>query len=82
MKVLGAAGAAGWSRSLDQFDGGQILRDFFAGPRGEIRVVWLRTPWSDSGRFAGAVFSDATTKKDRNAWSVSGKRGLLEFLAG
>lgn len=53
----------------------------FTSEAGVVRAVWLRTPWSDSGRWTGALFSEKATKGDRNVWKVSGKGGLLELLS-
>lgn len=80
-EVLGAARRGGWALDHQSFDGGNILRDTFTGIPGVVRVVWLRTPWTDSGRFAGAVFSDRVRQVDRNVWSLRGKSGLIEMLS-
>ena len=71
---------AGWQHDPATFDGGNIIRDTFTGALGTIRIVWLRTPWSDTGRYAGAIFSEKATHKDRNVWKVTGTDGLLELL--
>ena len=41
--------------------------------------MWLRTPWSE-GRYAGAIFSEKATHKERNVWKVGTKDGLIELL--
>lgn len=81
MNVLGRAHTHGWVHDMATYDDGNIIRDQFSSELGVIRAVWLRTPWSDSGRWAGSVFSDKVTKQDRNVWKVSGKGGLLELLS-
>lgn len=81
MNVLGRANAHGWTHSMAIYDEGNIIRDEFTSELGVVRAVWLRTPWSDSGRWTGSVFSEKATKKDRNVWKVSGKGGLLELLS-
>ncbi len=78
--VLGQALTHGWQHDMGEFDGGSIIRDTFTSELGEIRVVWLRTPWSDSGRYAGALYSERATRKDRNVWKVTQRDGLLELL--
>ena len=80
LPVLEAAKRGGWEIRSEQFDGGDILRDVFIGDRGVIRVVWLRTPWSDDGRYAGAILSDKRSGTDRNVWKVSGSDGLIALL--
>lgn len=82
LNVLRAAKKGGWSHDQGVFDDSNIIRDLFTGDRGQVRVVWIRTPWSLSGRYAGALFSDAAEKKDRNVWKVTGSGGLLELLGG
>lgn len=79
-EVLGAAKRGGWDLDHQSFDGGNILRDTFTGIPGVVRVVWLRTPWTDTGRFAGAVFSDRMRRTDRNVWSLRGNNGLIPML--
>lgn len=79
--VIGRALAHGWIHDMAQYDDGNIIRDAFTHDIGIIRVVWLRTPWSDSGRWTGSVFSEKATKKDRDVWKVTGKDGLLELLS-
>lgn len=80
-EVLGAARRGGWTLDHQSFDGGNILRDTFTGTPGVVRVVWLRTPWTDSGRFAGAVLSERVRQVDRNVWTLRGKSGLIEMLS-
>lgn len=81
MNVLGRANAHGWKHDMAIYDDGNIIRDEFTSELGVIRAVWLRTPWSDSGRWTGSVFSERATRKDRNVWKVSGKDGLLDLLS-
>jgi hypothetical protein len=80
LDVLGAANKAGWQHDTAVFDNGDIVRDLFTGDAGVIRCVWIRTPWSSDGRWAGAVFSDARTRTDHNLWTLAARRGLLELL--
>lgn len=80
MEVLAAAKRGEWTLDSGSFDSGNILRDTFTGIPGVVRVVWLRTPWTDSGRFAGAVFSDRERRIDRNVWSLRGVNGLIPML--
>jgi hypothetical protein len=82
LDVLAAASKGAWALVHAAYDSGNILVDTFTSHHGIVRVVWLRTPWSDTGRFAGALFSDPAAKKDRNVWKVSGHDGLLALLAG
>lgn len=82
LNVLAAGDKGGWKRDSGVFDESNIVRDTFTGPLGQVRVVWIRTPWSLSGRFAGALFSDPKTKADRNVWKVTGTGGLIELLGG
>ncbi|MGN6606005.1 MAG: hypothetical protein ACTHMS_03200 [Jatrophihabitans sp.] len=79
--VIGRALAHGWTHEMAVYDGGNIIRDVFTHDVGIIWAVWLRTPWSDSGRWTGSVFSERATKNDRNVWAVSGKNGILELLS-
>ena len=72
--------AHNWNHEMGEFDEGNIIRDTFSSDLGEIRVVWLRTPWSDSGRFAGAIYSERATRTERNVWKISKTGGLLELL--
>ena len=82
MDVLNKAHLHDWEVQSDVFDNGNILRDVFTSELGIVRVVWLRTPWSDSGRYSGALFSEAKTNQDRNIWNVEGsKNSLLGLLA-
>lgn len=80
MDVLEAGLRGGWVHETGQYDGGNILADTFSSDVGIVRVVWLRTPWKDSGRFAGAIFSERSTRKDHNVWSLRGKKGLVPLL--
>lgn len=82
INVLAAAKKGGWQHDQGVFDDSNIIRDLFTGSLGQVRVVWIRTPWSVSGRYAGALFSDPKTKSERNVWKVSGAGGLLELLGG
>ena len=79
--VLIAAKRSGWQHDPGYFDDSNIIRDAFTNELGTIRAIWLRTPWSDTGRWAGAIFSNARDKTDRNVWKISGTGGLLELLA-
>jgi len=79
-EVLAAAKHGGWAHKEEPFDSGNILRDTFSGIPGIVSVVWIRTPWKESGRFAGAVFSDRIEQRDRNLWSIRGKNSLIERL--
>jgi hypothetical protein len=80
MNVLGRANNHGWTHKMAVYDDGNIIRDEFTSPLGVVRVVWLRTPWSDEGRWTGSLFSDKAAGKDRNVWKVSGSGGLLDLL--
>ena len=80
MEVLTAARAGGWRHQHQSFDGGSLVVDTFTGLAGLVKVVWLRTPWKDSGRFAGAIFSDRMTRTDRNLWTLRGKNSLIARL--
>lgn len=71
MEVLEAGRGGGWSHEMGRFDEGNIIVDAFTSDSGVVRVVWLRTPWTDSGRFAGAIFSDPTARSD----NTSGRSG-------
>jgi len=82
LNVLAAGKQGGWTHDQGLFDGNDLIRDLFTGERGQVRVIWVRTPWSDSGRYAGAIFYDAREGKERNVWKVSGAGGLLEVLRG
>ena len=77
--VLRAAIRAGWEYESATYDGGDLVRDIFTSHLGVVRVVWLRTPWSE-GRFAGAIFSERLSHKERNMWSVSGNNSLIALL--
>jgi hypothetical protein len=77
--VLSTAKKCGWSHEHEVFDHGYIVRDVFRSELGEIRAVWLKTPWSDS-LWTGAIFSDKKKHEDRNVWKVSAQGGLLDLL--
>lgn len=79
--VIGHALAHRWEHEMALYDDGNIVRDVFTRDIGIIRVVWLRTPWSDSGRWTGSVFSEKAAKQDHSVSTVSGKGGLLELLS-
>jgi hypothetical protein len=78
--VLAAAKSGGWDHHQGLYDDTNVIVDTFTGDRGVIRVVWMRTPWSDTGRYSGASFSDRSTHTDRNIWSVDGRNSLLALL--
>jgi hypothetical protein len=80
--VLKAGSKGGWTHDQGLFDGNDLIRDLFESERGQVRAIWVRTPWSDSGRYAGAIFYDAQAGKERNLWKVTGAGGLLDLLAG
>src|SRR5687767_10157321 len=77
MEVLEAGRRGGWSHEMGSFDSGNIIVDAFTNEVGIVRVVWLRTPWKDSGKFAGAIFSERAARSDHNVWSLRGNRGLV-----
>jgi len=81
LNVLKTARNAGWKTDSAVFDDGNIIRDIFTSELGSLRAVWLRTPWSLSGRWAGSIFSDRRTGQDRNVWKVTGTGGVLELLS-
>jgi hypothetical protein len=82
VNVLDAGRKGGWAHEPGHFDNNDLIRDLFTSDRGQVRVVWIRTPWSDSGRYAGAIFYDASQKQERNVWKVTGTDGLLDVLLG
>jgi hypothetical protein len=53
--VISAGLRSGWDHEHQPFDSGNILVDTFTNEHGVVRVVWLRTPWTDAGRFAGSI---------------------------
>ena len=74
LDVITAAQRHGWESENHHYGtDSEILLDLFRNPRAEIRCVWIRTPWSDSGRYAGAIFSDRQDKIEWNLWKVEGK---------
>lgn len=79
--VLSAARRGGWTHDVAVFDGGDIVRDLFSNDAGVVRAVWIRTPWTSEGRFAGSVFSNKRDRSDRNVWKLSGVGGLINLLS-
>jgi hypothetical protein len=79
--VLDAAHRHGWSHEALVADESNLIRDLFTSEIGIVRTVWIRTPWSSEGRWAGAVFSDRRARADKNVWTLAGKNSLLELLA-
>ena len=60
-----------------------VLLDVFRKPGvGDVRAVWIVTPWSEGGRYAGAVFSDERDGKTLNVWRIEGDKpnSLLHTL--
>lgn len=80
--VLTAARRGGWAHDGATYDAGDLVRDLFTSENGIVRVVWIRTPWTSEGRYAGAIYSDRQTRHDRNVWKLSGAGGLIELLRG
>ena len=81
--VLTSAGRHGWEHTTEKCGtDNEVVVDYFKSKIGEIRVVWIRTPWTSSGRYGGAIFSDFKNKRDLNLWKVSGddKSSLLWTL--
>ena len=83
MDVLSAARQHGWE-TKNEYAGemNDVVLDTFTNDIGEIRCVWIRTPWTSGGRYAGAIFSSAKDKKDVNLYKVEGddKSSLLHTL--
>jgi hypothetical protein len=75
LDILAAARSNGWTAKHESVgDTNDVLFDTFTSDLGVIRCVWVRTPWSSGGRYAGAIFSSVKEKKDINLWKV-GDRG-------
>jgi hypothetical protein len=79
--VIKVALLHGWQHDYETFDDGNIIRDLFTSDLGQVRAVWLRTPWSDAGRWTGSIFSEKATHTERNVWKVTTDNGLLALLA-
>jgi hypothetical protein len=81
--VLEAARRYGWEMEHKYMgEGNDVVLDVFTRDVGQIRCVWIRTPWTSGGRYAGAIFSSKTDKKDINLWRIEGndKSSLLHTL--
>jgi hypothetical protein len=81
--VLNAAHRHGWRVENDTAgEANDVVLDIFSHDIGTVRCVWVRTPWSPGGRYAGAIFSSIKDKNDVNLWKVGGndKSSLLFTL--
>ncbi len=82
MEVLEAGPRGGWSHEMGSFDSGNIIVDTFTNDIGTARVVWLRTPWKDTGKFAGAIFSERSRDPITTSGHFVATAGLVPLLNG
>ncbi len=67
LDVLTTASRHGWEHSSEKCGAeNEVVVDYFKSKRGEIRVVWIRTPWTSGGRYGGGIFSDFSERRDLN----------------
>jgi len=80
-EVLRLVRSHGWQYEVQPTPDGTLFCNVCTSPVGRLLIAGVRRLWTPEGRYAGAIFSDLKTRKDRNLWRFRGKDSVLDLLA-